>query len=47
VITVAIRDRDIGVAGRRMRRHVHTYAAALTLSDEREAIVVRQPAVGE
>jgi DNA-binding FadR family transcriptional regulator len=46
-ITVAIRDRDIGAAGRRMRRHVHIYAAALTLSDEREAIVVRQPAVGD
>jgi len=46
-ITEAIRDGDIGAAGRRMRRHVHTYAAAVTLSDERDAIVVGQPAVGE
>jgi GntR family transcriptional regulator, transcriptional repressor for pyruvate dehydrogenase complex len=46
-ITAAIRDRDIGAAGRRMRRHVHGYAAALTLSDERDAIVVGRPAVGE
>jgi GntR family transcriptional repressor for pyruvate dehydrogenase complex len=46
-ITEAIRDGDIGAAGRRMRRHVHGYAAAVTLSDERDAIVVRQPAVGE
>jgi GntR family transcriptional regulator, transcriptional repressor for pyruvate dehydrogenase complex len=46
-ITEAIRDGDIGAAGRRMRRHVHGYAAAVTMSDERDAIVVRQPAVGE
>jgi DNA-binding FadR family transcriptional regulator len=46
-ITTAIRDCDSGAAGRRMRRHVHGYAAALTSSDEREAIVVGQPAVGE
>jgi DNA-binding GntR family transcriptional regulator len=45
-ITTAIRDRDSGAAGRRMRRHVHGYAAALTLSDERDAIVIGQPAVG-
>jgi hypothetical protein len=30
-----------------MRRHVHGYAAALTLSDERDAIVVGRRAVGE
>ena len=46
-ITSAIRDRDIGAAGRHMRRHVHGYAAALTESDERDAIVVGQHAVGE
>jgi DNA-binding FadR family transcriptional regulator len=46
-ITAAIRDRDSGAAGRRMRRHVHGYAAALTVSDERDAIVVGQHAVGE
>ena len=46
-ITAAIRDRDSGAAGRRMRSHVHGYAAALALSDEREAILVRQPAMGE
>ena len=46
-ITAAIRDRDIGAAGRRMRRHVHSYAAALAVSDARDAVVVRQqPAVG-
>jgi GntR family transcriptional repressor for pyruvate dehydrogenase complex len=46
-ITTAIRDRDSRAAGRRMRRHVHGYAAALALADERDAIVVGQPAVGE
>jgi DNA-binding FadR family transcriptional regulator len=46
-ITTAIRVRDMGAAGRRMRRHVHSYAAALALSDARDAVVVRQPAVGE
>jgi DNA-binding FadR family transcriptional regulator len=45
-ITAAIRDRDSGAAGRRMRRHVHGYAAALTESDEREAIVVSEAAAG-
>jgi hypothetical protein len=29
-----------------MRRHVHGYAAALTESDEREAIVVSEAAAG-
>lgn len=46
-ITAAIRDRDAAAAGRRMRRHVHTYATALTLSDRRGAIVVGQAAMGE
>src|SRR5246500_5492340 len=46
-ITTAIRDRDSRAAGRRMRRHVHGYDAALALADERDAIVVGQPAVGE
>ena len=46
-ITAAIRARDSGAAGRRMRRHVHGYALALTVSDERGAIVVGQTAVGE
>jgi GntR family transcriptional regulator, transcriptional repressor for pyruvate dehydrogenase complex len=46
-ITTAIRDRDAMAAGRRMRRHVHSYAAALAQSDEREAIMVGEPAVGE
>jgi GntR family transcriptional regulator, transcriptional repressor for pyruvate dehydrogenase complex len=30
-----------------MRRHVHSYADALAESDEREAIVVEDVAVGE
>src|ERR1700722_10920347 len=34
-ITTAIRDRDAMAAARRMRRHVHSYAAALAESDER------------
>src|SRR6201993_3510390 len=46
-ITTAIRDRDATAAGRRMRRHVHSYADALAESDEREAIVVGDAAVGE
>src|ERR1700687_732260 len=46
-ITTAIRDRDAAAAGRRMRRHVHSYADALTESDERDAIVVEEHAVGE
>src|ERR1700742_5047888 len=45
-ITTAIRDRDSRAAGRRMRRHVHGYAAALAESDEREAIVVSEAAAG-
>ena len=45
-ITTAIRDRDAAVARRRMRRHVHSYADALAESDEREAIVVGEAAVG-
>jgi GntR family transcriptional regulator, transcriptional repressor for pyruvate dehydrogenase complex len=45
-ITSAIRDRDATAAGRRMRRHVHSYADALAESDEREAIVVGEAAVG-
>ena len=46
-ITAAIRDRDTAAAGRRMRRHVHSYADALAESDERDEIVVGDPAVGE
>jgi DNA-binding FadR family transcriptional regulator len=46
-ITAAIRGRDATAAGRRMRRHVHSYADALAESDERDAIVVGDPAVGE
>ena len=46
-ITTAIRDRDATAAGRRMRRHVHLYAAAVAESDEREAIVVGDAAVGQ
>jgi GntR family transcriptional regulator, transcriptional repressor for pyruvate dehydrogenase complex len=46
-ITTAIRNRDVGAAGRRMRRHVHSYAAGLAVSDARDTVVVRQPAVGE
>src|SRR5271167_2505989 len=45
-ITTAIRDRDTTAAGRRMRRHVHSYADALAESDEREAIVVGEAALG-
>ncbi|MCU1697064.1 MAG: GntR family transcriptional regulator, transcriptional repressor for pyruvate dehydrogenase complex [Mycobacterium sp.] len=46
-ITSAIRERDTAAAGRRMRRHVHGYADALAESDERDAIVFNEPAVGE
>src|SRR3984957_16307274 len=46
-IPTAIRDRDTTAAGRRLRRHVHSYADALAESDEREAIVVEDVAVGE
>jgi GntR family transcriptional regulator, transcriptional repressor for pyruvate dehydrogenase complex len=45
-ITTAIRDRDATAAGRRMRRHVRSYADSLAESDEREAIVVGEAAVG-
>lgn len=37
-ITNAIRSRDAETAGRRMRRHVHSYAKAALAMDEREAI---------
>lgn len=46
-ITIAIRARDATAAGRRMRRHVHSYADAVAESDEREAIVVGDVAVGD
>jgi DNA-binding FadR family transcriptional regulator len=46
-ITSAIRDRHATAAGRRMRRHVRSYAAALAESDHREAIVIGNAAVGE
>lgn len=46
-ITTAIRHRDATAAGRRMHRHVHSYAGALAESDEREAVVVGDAAVGE
>ena len=39
-ITTAIRSRDADTAGRRMRRHVHSYAKAALAVDEREAIAV-------
>jgi GntR family transcriptional repressor for pyruvate dehydrogenase complex len=39
-ITVAIRNREADTAGRRMRRHVHSYAKAALAMDEREAIAV-------
>ncbi|GFG83106.1 GntR family transcriptional regulator (plasmid) [Mycobacterium paragordonae] len=45
-ITTAIRQRDATAAGRRMRRHVHSYAGALA-PDGREAVVVGDAAVGE
>lgn len=46
-ITIAIRQRDATAAGRRMHRHVHSYAGAMAQSDEREAVVVGEAAVGE
>jgi GntR family transcriptional repressor for pyruvate dehydrogenase complex len=39
-ITNAIRGRDAEAAGRRMRRHVHSYAQAVLAVDERDAIIV-------
>jgi DNA-binding FadR family transcriptional regulator len=39
-ITAAIRSRDADAAGRRMRRHVHSYAKAALAVDKREAIEV-------
>lgn len=39
-ITKAIRDKDAETAGRRMRRHVHTYAAAALKVDQRDSITV-------
>jgi GntR family transcriptional regulator, transcriptional repressor for pyruvate dehydrogenase complex len=39
-ITAAIRGRDADAAGRRMRRHVHSYAKAALAMDERDAIAV-------
>jgi GntR family transcriptional repressor for pyruvate dehydrogenase complex len=47
MITSAVRDRDASTAGRRMRKHVHGYADALAESDERDAILVGDAAVGE
>jgi hypothetical protein len=46
-ITAALRGRGIEAVGRGVRRHVHGYAGALSLSDTCDAIVVRQPAVCE
>jgi DNA-binding FadR family transcriptional regulator len=46
-ITTAIRECDATAAERRMRRHVHSYAAALAESDERDAIDVGDAAVGQ
>jgi GntR family transcriptional regulator, transcriptional repressor for pyruvate dehydrogenase complex len=39
-ITAAIRSRDADAAGRRMRRHVHSYAKAALAMDKRDAISV-------
>jgi GntR family transcriptional repressor for pyruvate dehydrogenase complex len=39
-ITNAIRSRDADAAGRRMQRHVHTYAKAALAMDEREVITI-------
>lgn len=39
-ITKAIRDQDAETAGRRMRRHVHTYASAALEVDQRDSIIV-------
>jgi DNA-binding FadR family transcriptional regulator len=39
-ITTAIRSRDAEAAGRRMRRHVHSYAKAALAVEERDAISI-------
>jgi len=39
-VTKAIRDKDAETAGRRMRRHVHSYAAAALKVDQRDSITV-------
>jgi DNA-binding FadR family transcriptional regulator len=39
-ITTAIRNGDPEAAGRRMRRHVHSYAKAALAVDKRDAIIV-------
>jgi GntR family transcriptional regulator, transcriptional repressor for pyruvate dehydrogenase complex len=39
-VTTAIRGRDSDAAGRRMRRHVHSYAKAALAMDDRQAIHV-------
>jgi DNA-binding FadR family transcriptional regulator len=39
-ITNAIRDKDVEAAGRRMRRHVHSYATAALEVDQRDSITV-------
>lgn len=39
-VTKAIRDKDAEAAGRRMRRHVHSYAAAALKVDQRDSITV-------
>ena len=39
-VTNAIRDKDVEAAGRRMRRHVHSYAAAALEVDQRDSITV-------
>jgi GntR family transcriptional regulator, transcriptional repressor for pyruvate dehydrogenase complex len=39
-ITAAIGSRDADAAGRRMRRHVHSYAKAALAMDKRDAISV-------
>jgi DNA-binding FadR family transcriptional regulator len=39
-ITRAIRDKDAEAAGRRMRRHVHSYASAALEVDQRDSIIV-------
>jgi len=39
-ITNAIRDKDVDAAGRRMRRHVHSYATAALKVDQRDSITV-------
>jgi DNA-binding FadR family transcriptional regulator len=39
-ITRAIREKDAEAAGRRMRRHVHSYASAVLKVDQRDSITV-------